>query len=42
MAATITQVIHGLGDIAVKTGEIDHEATINVAKAPRRPPDLAQ
>jgi hypothetical protein len=42
MAAAITQVVHGLGDIAVKAGEIDHTATTNVAKAARRPPDLAQ
>jgi hypothetical protein len=42
MATTISQVVHRLGDIAVKTGKIDHEATINVASVPHRPPDLAQ
>ena len=42
MTATIAQVVHGLGDITVKAGEIDHDPTKMHRSRSRCPADLAQ
>ena len=40
MAAPVAQVVHGLGDITVEAGEVDHDPVKTHTPSPDAPPIL--